>query len=102
MKLCFVSVNGPREPYLLDEPRTNEPRRWMNYVSLRHSVIYQATALQPGCGNRLSGYWSRGVALVKTYLADTRELTAVAGLSPIQLTQLDQDNVWFSSVECIV
>jgi hypothetical protein len=21
MKLCFVSVNGPREPYLLDEPR---------------------------------------------------------------------------------
>jgi hypothetical protein len=22
MKLCFVSVNGPREPYLLDEPRT--------------------------------------------------------------------------------
>jgi hypothetical protein len=19
--LCFVSVNGPREPYLLDEPR---------------------------------------------------------------------------------
>jgi hypothetical protein len=20
MKLCFVSVNGPREPYLLDEP----------------------------------------------------------------------------------
>jgi hypothetical protein len=22
MKLCFVSVNGRREPYLLDEPRT--------------------------------------------------------------------------------
>jgi hypothetical protein len=22
MKLCFVSVNGPREPYLLDELRT--------------------------------------------------------------------------------
>jgi hypothetical protein len=22
MKLCFVSVNGSREPYLLDEPRT--------------------------------------------------------------------------------
>jgi hypothetical protein len=21
MKLCFVSVKGPREPYLLDEPR---------------------------------------------------------------------------------
>jgi hypothetical protein len=21
MKLCFVSVNGPREPYILDEPR---------------------------------------------------------------------------------
>jgi hypothetical protein len=21
MKLCFVSVNGPREPYLLDEHR---------------------------------------------------------------------------------
>jgi hypothetical protein len=21
MKLCFVSVNDPREPYLLDEPR---------------------------------------------------------------------------------
>jgi hypothetical protein len=21
MKLCFVSVNGPREPYLLDKPR---------------------------------------------------------------------------------
>jgi hypothetical protein len=21
MKLCFVSVNGPREPYLLDETR---------------------------------------------------------------------------------
>jgi hypothetical protein len=21
MKLCFVSVNGHREPYLLDEPR---------------------------------------------------------------------------------
>jgi predicted TIM-barrel enzyme len=21
MKLCFVSVNGPRETYLLDEPR---------------------------------------------------------------------------------
>jgi hypothetical protein len=21
MKFCFVSVNGPREPYLLDEPR---------------------------------------------------------------------------------
>jgi hypothetical protein len=21
MKLCFVSVNSPREPYLLDEPR---------------------------------------------------------------------------------
>jgi hypothetical protein len=20
IKLCFVSVNGPREPYLLDEP----------------------------------------------------------------------------------
>jgi hypothetical protein len=24
MKLCFVSVNGPREPYLLDEPRILE------------------------------------------------------------------------------
>jgi hypothetical protein len=22
MKLCFVSVNGTREPYLPDEPRT--------------------------------------------------------------------------------
>jgi hypothetical protein len=25
MKLCFVSVNGPREPYLLDEPRIKLP-----------------------------------------------------------------------------
>jgi hypothetical protein len=24
MILCFVSVNSPREPYLLDEPRTYE------------------------------------------------------------------------------
>jgi hypothetical protein len=22
--MCFVSVNGPREPYLLDEPRSSE------------------------------------------------------------------------------
>jgi hypothetical protein len=38
MKLCFVSVNGPREPYVLDELRTSqielrlnlaEPHSWL-------------------------------------------------------------------------
>jgi hypothetical protein len=24
MHLCFISVNGPREPYLLDEPRISD------------------------------------------------------------------------------
>jgi hypothetical protein len=27
MKLCFVSVNGPRELYLLDEPRIHVVRQ---------------------------------------------------------------------------
>jgi hypothetical protein len=31
MKLCFVSVNGPREPYLLDEPRTYH--MWLAFTS---------------------------------------------------------------------
>jgi hypothetical protein len=30
MKLCFVSVNGPREPYLLDEPRITVSTNFAN------------------------------------------------------------------------
>jgi hypothetical protein len=35
MKLCFVSVNGPREPYVLDEPRTS-----LTVVGLRSLASY--------------------------------------------------------------
>jgi predicted TIM-barrel enzyme len=28
MKLCFVSVNGPRETYFADEPRTSCSNLW--------------------------------------------------------------------------
>jgi hypothetical protein len=31
MKLCFVSVNGPREPYLLDGPRICIKSQWLTY-----------------------------------------------------------------------
>jgi hypothetical protein len=30
MKLCFVSVNGPRETYLLDEPRTKKKSKYFS------------------------------------------------------------------------
>jgi hypothetical protein len=43
MKLCFVSVNSPREPYLLDEPRRIERddcERWAENVKGRsHGLL---------------------------------------------------------------
>jgi hypothetical protein len=40
MKLCFVSVNGPREPYLLDKPRI-----WLKHVPLRDTYSNKLDAL---------------------------------------------------------
>jgi hypothetical protein len=34
MKLCFVSVNGPREPYLLDEPQHYQHGRLEVHLSV--------------------------------------------------------------------
>jgi hypothetical protein len=43
MKLCFVSVNGPREPYLLDEPHI------LNYWESSGCVSTQQIDYWPHC-----------------------------------------------------
>jgi hypothetical protein len=43
MKSCFVSVNGPREPYLLDEPRT-----MLGPLEKANQVRYLRLALSKG------------------------------------------------------
>jgi hypothetical protein len=48
MKLCFVSVNGPREPYLLDEPRISPKVRQAHHVSRQYEFLY--TPYRTNCG----------------------------------------------------
>jgi hypothetical protein len=59
MKLCFVSVNGPREPYLLDEPRISRcPHKRLGVSSCTYAqskticnktVAAQGNMTQDGC-----------------------------------------------------
>jgi hypothetical protein len=48
MKLCFVSVNGPREPYLLDEPRIS-----MRFLLVYYTTPYRLVALSGSDNNEV-------------------------------------------------
>jgi hypothetical protein len=42
--LCFVSVNGPREPYLLDEPRTSR----QEFARLASCLVFRGRHFEVG------------------------------------------------------
>jgi hypothetical protein len=47
MKLSIVSVNGPREPYLLDEPRINsQTYNKLDYKTYRQGEFINSVSLQ--------------------------------------------------------
>jgi hypothetical protein len=47
MKLCFVSVNGPWEPFLPDEPRISS--RWLHAAGRRHLIFKSMTYRRLNC-----------------------------------------------------
>jgi hypothetical protein len=57
MKLCFVSVNGPRETYFVDEPRIKNKQRvfFIGVVDYMYYIIKYFPGISNSCA-RLLGF----------------------------------------------